>query len=193
MMEKWLYLDPKTYVLGAFLLLSVPLDWLMGGMVAAVVHELIHLAAIWLLGGQVYGVRIGLGGATIDFEISGRGKEAFSAAAGPAGSLMLIFLCHQFPRIAICGAAQGLFNLLPVYPLDGGRILDCVLEMLLPRYRNRILRWTERCLILFLILAAMVGSHCWALGDVPFLVAVILIIKVILRKRPCKQRKIKVQ
>lgn len=192
-MHKRIRLDPWTYVFGALLLLTVPVDWLLAAMAAAAIHELCHMAAIRLLGGQILGVCIGIGGTVIDSRIPGKREELVCTLAGPAGSLLLLCLCHSFPKLAICAGIQGLFNLLPVYPLDGGRALTCALELLCPRQADRLLLWAETALYLLLAILGAVGTFLFSLGFFPFFGAVLLIIKAILRKRPCKQREIGVQ
>lgn len=192
-MEKWLDIDPKTYVLGAFLVLTIPLDWLTGAVLAAAFHEVCHVAAIRALGGRVCCLHIGLGGAVMDSEIRGDLQEGLCAAAGPVGSFLLVLLCHIFPKLAVCGAVQGLFNLLPIYPLDGGRILRCILRHLVPRHGERVMMGVEIITGLLLLGAAVYGTIRLSLGNFPVFLAVILIIKGFLRKRPCKQGQIKVQ
>ncbi len=186
-------IDPGAYVLGALLLLTVPLDWLLSALLAAAVHELCHLLAIRLLGGNFYGLRIGPGGAVMDARLPEGWGEALCALAGPAGSFFLILLCRRFPKLALCALFHGAFNLLPIYPLDGGRILSCLLDMYLPKYANCILKATKITLIS--LFCALTG-HFFTKGILSgfFLVlTVFMILGGILRKRPCKRSQIRVQ
>ena len=114
----------------ALLLLTVPVSLLAAAALAAVCHELCHVLAVILLGGRVERFSLTLGGAVLDISGLSCGREALASAAGPAGSLLLLLGLRRFPVLALCGLAQGCFNLLPVYPLDGGRLLARILECL---------------------------------------------------------------
>lgn len=57
-------------------------------------------------------------------------QELLCSLAGPVGSFSLFFLSHWLPKTAFCGVIQGMFNLLPIFPLDGGRALRCCLTLL---------------------------------------------------------------
>lgn len=116
-------LDPKLYILLPLLLLTLPLRWLLAAALAGAVHELCHLAAVRLLGGRIKGLVLGPGGAVMDAELPPGIGQLLAILAGPMGSLALLGLCRWFPRVALCGAVQGLFNLLPLPWLDGGRAL----------------------------------------------------------------------
>lgn len=65
------------------------------------------------------------------------GRELLCVLAGPAVSFSLLALARFFPRIAICGLVQGIYNLLPIYPLDGGKALRCMVS-LLRKHRLRL-------------------------------------------------------
>ena len=125
-----IYLDGRTCLLWAVLLLTLPLTWLLSAMLAALFHELCHLLALALMGIPVHGIGIGSRGSRIHTPPLDPKRELVCAAAGPLGSLFLLLFLRQIPRIAICAAFQGLYNLLPLYPLDGGRILRSGRELL---------------------------------------------------------------
>lgn len=138
-------IDPWACLLGALLLLILPLHWLAAAVLAAGVHELCHLGAVYALGGRVLSFCIGPAGARMETDLQGRGRALLAALAGPAGSLLLLFLGRFLPHVAVCAAIQGLFNLLPLYPLDGGRVLRCCLE---GRLSDRTMAVTEGALAL---------------------------------------------
>lgn len=126
-MEDKLKISPGFFLIGALAVLMLPFRWVLGMVLAAMVHEVFHCIAIFLTGGQVLCVSLGPFGARIDASPMSSYKEALCALAGPVGSFSMLLISEQLPEAALCGLIQGMFNLLPVYPLDGGRILHCLL------------------------------------------------------------------
>lgn len=192
-MRNRIQIDPWACFLGALLVLTVPISWLFSALCAAVFHELCHVAAIKILGGSILGIRIRIGGAVIESEIPGKREELLCALAGPAGSLLLLALCHVFPKLAICACIQGMFNLLPVYPLDGGRILRCSLELICPEKAEMVQNRMEILICVFIAIFAAAGTFLLSMGLLPLFAAGTMIIKAISRKRPCKRSQIRVQ
>lgn len=122
-----LHLDDRVWILWALWILLIPAPWLLGAVAAACVHELCHIGAVCFFSGKVRRIAIGPFGAKIHAEgISGI-QEAVCALAGPAGSFLCVGLIRIFPVFSLCALVQGLFNLLPVYPMDGGRALSCLI------------------------------------------------------------------
>lgn len=119
-------ISPGTYIFAAFLILTVPLKWLLAAWTAALFHELCHIAAIYACCGTICEIRIGTGGAVMETAPMTPGKELLCALSGPAGSILLVVLIRRLPELAICGCIQGIYNLLPFYPLDGGRAVKCL-------------------------------------------------------------------
>lgn len=187
--QSLLQIEAWAYFFSALLILTLPLDWLVAAVCAAAFHEICHIAVIRILGGMIGELQIGISGAAMEVEIQGRGKEFLCALAGPVGSFLLLFLCHVFPKLSICGCIQGLFNLLPIYPLDGGRMLKCLLPSKLGYWMKKM----ELILSFLLLGGAVRASIQFSLGYFPALAAVFLIIRVALRKIPCKRRQIRVQ
>jgi len=120
--------DPWALVFLALLLITLPLPWVAAAVAAAALHELCHLGAVRLLGGQTQGLLLGARGARMEAVLPNPRREILAILAGPAGSLSLMFLAGVFPRLALCGMVQGVFNLLPLPTLDGGRALRLMLR-----------------------------------------------------------------
>lgn len=116
------------------------------------------------------------------------GKEAVCAYAGPLGALLLLFFTRQLPRTAICVLVQSIYNLLPVFPLDGGRGLGCLLRKLLGEDRGEeTFRAVETAVLILLILLALYAVVKLGLGLLPALAVVLLIIKNKKINIPCKK------
>lgn len=114
----------------AVLLMVLPLQWVAAMVLAAAVHEFSHIAAISLTGGKIYQVKVGIRGAVVETGEMLPWKELLCALAGPVCSACLLLLVRWLPRTAICGAVHCLYNLLPLFPLDGGRVLRSLIMIL---------------------------------------------------------------
>lgn len=183
-----------SWILGAMLLLVVPLNWLLAAITAAVFHELSHSAAILLLGGKIHGLKILPDGIRMETSPMTVWQEILCSLAGPAGSLLLMLLAKHTPRIALCALVQGCYNLLPVFPLDGGRALRCLLEWLLS---PKMAKMVERVLVCS-VLAAVCSVILWldrslSMGGILILIGAFGIAKGIFRKIPCKETVLRVQ
>lgn len=110
----------------AVLLLFVPLRLLVGFFVAALVHELCHVAALVVLGHPVYGIFLGISGARIKTELLSPRDEFICALAGPLGALLVFSIARWIPTVCLFVLLQSLYNLIPLYPMDGGRALRSV-------------------------------------------------------------------
>lgn len=121
-------IQPGGYLLLAVLILTVPVPWIAAAVFAAYIHELCHIMTILLCKNSVFAITVGALGAKIHTAPLSPLQEFLCAMAGPCGSLLLTVLARWLPRVAVCGLVQGLFNLIPVYPLDGGRAFRCIRE-----------------------------------------------------------------
>lgn len=119
-------ISPAACILAAMLVLILPLRWILAALGAAAVHELSHFAAVKLCGGNIQSFYIGKRGALMRAGAMPRWKTLICVLAGPIGSLLLLLLLQWIPRIAFCGLVHAAYNLVPLYPLDGGRILHCL-------------------------------------------------------------------
>lgn len=113
---------------GILLYLDQSVGILLWGILASVCHEIGHVLAARRFGGRVERLSLTLTGAELRFSypaILSYGGESLVALAGPAVNLLLgaAALCLGGTVLAMTSMAMGLFNLLPVLPLDGGRIL----------------------------------------------------------------------
>ena len=163
------------------MLFLLPLRWLLAAMVAAFIHELGHYTAVRLLGGSVYGIKFGISGAVMEASDLPKWAELVCVIAGPLAGLLLGLMYPCFPVTAICAVAQSIYNLLPIYPLDGGRILRSAVLML---------GGTEYCCVVIqrfafvlLLLLCIYIRYRYGISLFLFLGAILL------RNISCKQRR----
>lgn len=116
-------LSPGACILFASALLLLPLRWVLGWLLATSLHELGHYIALRLLGVPIRAMEISFGGMRMHTGPLGDREEVICALSGPASGFALVFLARLLPCTALCAFCQSLFNLLPIYPLDGGRVL----------------------------------------------------------------------
>lgn len=103
-------------------------DWLKNLLLAALLHECGHVAVLWYYGIPIQKIRLSSLGATIGVGTVSYRQEISCAAAGPAANALLAAAFRYLsPRFAFCNLGLLAFNLLPIYPLDGGRILRALL------------------------------------------------------------------
>ena len=118
----------------------------LGYFVSVVLHELSHSLVARRFGLEMRGITLFIFGGVAEMpgEPPTAQAEFLVAAAGPAASFALALACGAgylasqggglpAPVAAVCGllgglnAMLGLFNLVPAFPLDGGRMLRAVL------------------------------------------------------------------
>lgn len=171
------------------LLLLIPLDWLLAALLAALFHEACHIAVLLLLGGNIRRIQISLTGCVIESSAPGDLQSLCSILAGPAGSLLLVLLYRTVPKMAVCGLLHGLYNLLPLYPLDGGRMLQLLLIRFLPEKADAVLLVTGRILCTVILIAVILAP----VGLFPVILVLLWVLRFFPRKIPCKPPGIKVQ
>lgn len=162
----------------AMMLLLLPLQWILAAVFAALFHESCHYLAIRLLSGRGTVVRLYSYGAKMPLPEMSRGRELLCALAGPLGGLCLLLLARWMPRLALCAGMQSVYNLLPIYPLDGGRALQSGLALILPPpAAGAVCRVAEIICKGAIAALALYGCFCLHLGVMPLLLAAVLLMR----------------
>lgn len=185
--------DSAVWVLAAFLVLTLPIPWLLSAFAAAVFHELWHWMAISVCGKKVSGLRLKSFGAAMEVSELSAMQEIFCAAAGPLGSFLLVLLGRWLPMMGFCAFVQLIYNLLPVYPLDGGRILESILRLCVPKYAKTVLRVVSLLTVLGILIASAFLFFRFRGGVLPLLMGMTLAMRTLPLKIPCKPAILRVQ
>ncbi|MBQ3481797.1 MAG: site-2 protease family protein [Oscillospiraceae bacterium] len=128
-------------LLGALIYCTVSFSELAAILAPVIVHELGHIVALRLYGLRIRRVSADLRGLCIEYGgLCAPSGHAVSALAGPAAGFAYAFAASYFARgsanevltlSAGVSLLLSLFNLLPILPLDGGRIFSIIAEELL--------------------------------------------------------------
>ena len=123
---------------------------------AASIHEAGHWVAIRAVNGRIGLLRLSAVGAELKMEGTlSYGQELLCALAGPAVNLIAAGLLTALGQDVLSGLnlALGIFNLLPVSVLDGGRILNSACAMFFgPDVGNYVCRGVDVLLAVALLL-----------------------------------------
>ncbi len=150
---------------------------------AMTVHELAHAAVLLLLGGRIESVRLSFAQVELRTGLLSDRTELWSTAAGPGINLLCGWLFRQWmPAFAAVSLLLALFNLLPVWPLDGGRLLRTLLRM---RWGAAGVNASQTLGLLFglgLLGGAVFAARRWDAGVWPAVTAGALLVR-LLRSR----------
>jgi Zn-dependent protease len=134
------------------LFLWMPVSLVIAIFVSVLIHEMAHAYVADRRGWRVFGIKVDLftGSAAVDTNIPE--KDAMPVvAAGPLSNLLLAVLCIPFYSflvninpiidgfmnyLFVINIFMFIFNILPIYPMDGGRLLKDFLFIKMKRNRR---------------------------------------------------------
>lgn len=185
-----------------FLILALifPLTTFISIFIAVLIHEMAHVLITDYLGYRSWGIKIDLlfGTAQIQKDIPERDSIPI-LVAGPLSNLFLSavsaivafglylfdfsgFVTQLFESAVVINFLMFLFNIIPIYPLDGGRILRDILtlKMTSKEMALKISAWSSLLIsIILVILSAKFGLFIMSIFAIIFIYLALCDLKVI--------------
>ena len=197
-MEKWneerFSITPAFCIVSAACLLLLPIEWLVGWGLAVGLHELAHLLIMRLCGVRILSVKLDVGGAMIRSDEMYLWQELLCALSGPLIGFIPVLLIRYIPFTGICALILSIFNLLPVYPLDGGRGLHCALKMLLHNnLADKLTMLVGRLTLITIVAAALIFALRYGVWLLTAAALSMLFLKFRGANPSCKEREVIVQ
>lgn len=185
--SNWVSVSPQACIVAVILLLVIPFPWLAGWIFAAFIHEICHYIAVLLCRGKVTAIRLNAVGAVLETGYLSLWESVICSLAGPAGGLILCLLSGKFPRLAVCGFLQSVYNLLPVYPLDGGRAVRAICTGCFQKATaDKICTGLEMIVLSGILIISIVSAFFLKFGILPIFAGTILLLRLVKIKIPCK-------
>lgn len=144
-------LDLKIFALILLFLITNQIEIYFWMMLFVLIHELAHMVCGIILGFLPKEIKIMPLGFSIYFKTLPKDynkkiyksnllniKKLIIAIAGPAMNLIIaiVALYMKSERIAYINILIAIFNLLPIYPIDGGRIFKYILNFKFDKYKS---------------------------------------------------------
>ncbi len=167
-----------SFILWASLLFYLRPELVLPFLGAALLHEAGHCVMLCLMGRPPENVTLTFFGARMKTQFLSYRQMLLAAAAGPLFSLLLGLLLPVFPMLGAYSLFLGLFNLLPVAGLDGGKMLKSLLLLFLPlEQAERLSTITSVALSALLCLTTVLLAAKLQLGLWPVVLGAIFLTK----------------
>ena len=169
-------IDLKIFLLLILFYITKQIEFYAIIMFFAIIHELGHLLTGLTLGMKPEKIELKLFGLSVSFKISIdeynkkikkanmlEVKKIIIALAGPITNLLIILLANfihindeQKSMLIYSNLLLILINMLPIFPLDGGRVLKGLLHVILGK--NKAERYSNKISFITLILLTILAS-----------------------------------
>ena len=171
-------LDLKIFLFLFLFLLTSQLEMYLLLMLFAIIHELGHLAAGLILKFKLEEIKLTPVGLQIQFKVSVKEyklnnvksytiKKAIIALAGPLTNFIIATIMiaiaqiniglqytYIFSLIVYSNLLIAMFNLIPIYPMDGGRVVKEILSIILGKTKAYKITYMISKTVLILLTAA---------------------------------------
>ena len=187
-------MEPAFCVMGALAVLLFPFQWVIAWFAATAVHELGHYLLLRTFNINIFKVQIGSYGVLMHTGPQTLLQSAICSLAGPIAGFMLLILSEFNPILSICGFIQSVFNLLPIYPLDGGAALYALIGIISDEHKaEKYIQVIGNATILIITIGLILFSFQIRGLKYFLIIFIIFITKTLILKFPCKQREVIVQ
>ncbi len=148
-------------------------------LLSSALHEFGHIIALFACKRRIHTIKLRMSGIQIETAPLSYIQEMIVAFAGPSVNFLL--LCcfrNRAPLFAFVNFCLLAYNLLPLYPLDGGRIVRCLLHLILPpRFAEVTFKLIGGFCLAVIILTSCYLTCIWHAGLWPVVVSGALLLR----------------
>lgn len=125
-------IDRKILIVIIIFAIMKKIDIYCAFLISIIFHELMHYIFSKIIKADVNYIRLGVFGVSMDVAFIGKTnliKKIIFYLAGPLLNFFIAFLFRNvYIKVTYLNLAIGIFNLLPIVPLDGGNIVLAILK-----------------------------------------------------------------